>query len=128
MFHALQKWSPSGPKPHLQLQQLTVRNGTDPTPLLRVHNLYCAEWAERPADQLVPEPSDVLSKLWLAVRTKKRVLVHCASGAGRSAVFVLVYQFLERLRDQKPIVPLAMAKQLRERRHQALRTEAVSAD
>lgn len=81
----------------------------------------------RAPHRLIPDPeSPALVELWHATRAAKRLLVICASGAGRSAVYVLVHQMLQLLRDQKPIQPVQMVRQLRDRRHMAMRSELVS--
>ncbi|CAD5235583.1 unnamed protein product [Bursaphelenchus xylophilus] len=70
-----------------------------------------------------PEPSNTIPYIWKEIKGFKKVLVHCSSGAGRSAVVVLTCQMLERIHQTVEMDAIKMLKELREKRHCAIRNE-----
>ncbi|CAD5224282.1 unnamed protein product [Bursaphelenchus okinawaensis] len=70
-----------------------------------------------------PEASSAVFHIWRATRHAKKVLVHCACGSGRSAVVVLGCQGIDRLYAGQEVALLKLAKELRQKRHLAIKCE-----
>ncbi|CAD5216211.1 unnamed protein product [Bursaphelenchus xylophilus] len=70
-----------------------------------------------------PEPSNTMPFLWKQIKGHRKVLVHCSSGAGRSAVLVFTCQILERIQHGEEADAPRMLRNLREKRHCAIRNE-----
>ncbi|CAD5218255.1 unnamed protein product [Bursaphelenchus okinawaensis] len=71
----------------------------------------------------MPEASNTIPYIWKHIKTRNRILVHCSSGAGRSATLVLTCQLLARVQQNEEINMLNMVKEMRSKRHNAIRNE-----
>ncbi|CAD5227950.1 unnamed protein product [Bursaphelenchus okinawaensis] len=104
-------------EPSLQFINLKVQGPKSEAALKHVY------WGGFPTHGY-PEASNTIPFIWKQLKTtKKKILVHCTSGSGRSAVVVLTCQMLAKIQKNEEVNMLSMTKELRTKRQSAIRNE-----
>ncbi|CAD5232078.1 unnamed protein product [Bursaphelenchus xylophilus] len=98
--------------------QINVLQAQCPKGEITVKNIF---WSFPPTG--LPEPSSAISVIWRLIKNCKKVVVHCSSGSGRSAIVLLTCQILEKLLKGEEVHMLKMAKELKQKRHKSIISE-----